>query len=311
MERLLRNSVMAAALAVAAAFPSLAFTAATAGAGEAVGAHVDGDAQKAIAAGADAYRHGAVEASVEALSDALQGRLTSRQRGEALYYRGLAYRALGKPGYAISDLTNALNIESGLSDAQRTDAKFNRAHAYSEAGITAAESVVVESSERAPTGAALSPPAEPSRSRPLTTASIAAGDPATSGWGAATDIAAPFTPQLEAPPSPPLHEPSASPQAIRLQVGRARSRSEAYALAVRVTSQHGRAFGVGNLRIEQRNDGSEPVWLVQVGPYTDPIKAEQLCAMFRRTHLDCVIQYGEQMATQATPVNHTIAGALP
>jgi hypothetical protein len=50
----------------------------------------------AVEIGIDAYREGALEGSVKALSGALEGKLSEQQTAEALYYRGLAYRELGK-----------------------------------------------------------------------------------------------------------------------------------------------------------------------------------------------------------------------
>ena len=53
-----------------------------------------------------------------------------------LYYRGLVFRKLGKPGFAVSDLTSALWLKNGLSEAERADAIKVRALAYNEAGIS-------------------------------------------------------------------------------------------------------------------------------------------------------------------------------
>ena len=59
-------------------------------------------AVRSLEAGINSYQEGAIEAAVETLSDALfQGELSQQQFAEAFYYRGLAYRELGKPGQAI------------------------------------------------------------------------------------------------------------------------------------------------------------------------------------------------------------------
>ena len=89
MRRFLRTVTAVLLLAAAAAGPVAAS---------------DDAAAKSLAIGVDAYRQGSLEASIEALSEALQGPLSSRQAAKALYYRGLAYRALGKPGQAVADL---------------------------------------------------------------------------------------------------------------------------------------------------------------------------------------------------------------
>ena len=49
-----------------------------------------------------------MDQAAQALSQALQGGLPSRQMAKALYHRGVAYRRQGKPAQAISDLTSAL-----------------------------------------------------------------------------------------------------------------------------------------------------------------------------------------------------------
>jgi tetratricopeptide (TPR) repeat protein len=96
--------------------------------------------------GISAYQEGALEVSVETLSGALEGDLSRQETAKALYFRGLAYRELGKPGQAISDLTTAISLKNGLSKAQLKDAVRNREGAYREAGITTTESVIVEPS---------------------------------------------------------------------------------------------------------------------------------------------------------------------
>jgi hypothetical protein len=100
-------------------------------------------AQKSLETGIGAYQDGALEVAVEVLGHALlQGGLSQQQTAEALYYRGLTYRELGKPGQAISDLTDAMSIKNGLSNAHLKVAMRNRAGAYREAGIKTTESVI-------------------------------------------------------------------------------------------------------------------------------------------------------------------------
>ena len=104
-------------------------------------------AQKSLEIGISAYQDGALEVAVEALSDALlQGDLSQRQTAEAFYYRGLAFRELGRPGQAISDLTAAMSAKGGLSKAHLKEAMRNRAGAYREAGLTATETAVAPQS---------------------------------------------------------------------------------------------------------------------------------------------------------------------
>ena len=74
---------------------------------------------------------------MRAFEAAIARRPAERADGRALlYYRGLAFRKMGKPGFAISDLTSALWLKNGLSEAERADATKMRALAYHEAGIS-------------------------------------------------------------------------------------------------------------------------------------------------------------------------------
>ena len=93
--------------------------------------------------GINAYREGAIEVAVKSLSDALeQGHLSETKIAQALYYRGLAYRELGKPGQAIADLTRAMAVKNALSKGDLKVAARNRAGAYREAGLADTETAV-------------------------------------------------------------------------------------------------------------------------------------------------------------------------
>jgi hypothetical protein len=54
---------------------------------------------------------------------------------KALFTRGIAYRQQKKPAQAISDLTSALWLKGGLSEADRAEGLRQRAAAYQEAGL--------------------------------------------------------------------------------------------------------------------------------------------------------------------------------
>ncbi len=92
--------------------------------------------QQAFDAGIKAYGVGKNEEALRAFEAAIRGGLPSAQMPRMLYYRGLAFRKLGKPGFAVSDLTSALWLKPGLSEAERADAIKVRALAYNEAGIS-------------------------------------------------------------------------------------------------------------------------------------------------------------------------------
>ncbi len=93
-------------------------------------------ALKAYSAGTRAFESGKTAEAVDQLSTALvAGGLPPNQMAKALYYRGAAYRKQSKPALAISDLTSALWLKGGLSDADRALASDARQAAYREAGL--------------------------------------------------------------------------------------------------------------------------------------------------------------------------------
>jgi tetratricopeptide (TPR) repeat protein len=158
--------------------------AANSSAGWAPRVHSSQASQNSLKAGIDAYKEGALEVSVEALSSALQGNLSKKQRAQALYFRGLAYRELGLPGQAILDLTGAISLRRGLSKAHLKNAVRNRAGAYREAGLAPAQLVVDDDAVNGsrttvpvPAGRVPVPDEPPHASAPLTTGSISTGQP--------------------------------------------------------------------------------------------------------------------------------------
>ena len=107
--------------------------------------------QQTFDAGIKAYAAGKNEEALRAFEAAIRGGLPSAQMPRALYYRGLAFRKLGKPGFAVSDLTSALWLKGGLSEAERADAIKGRALAYNEAGISDVPPVPQSSYAEVPT----------------------------------------------------------------------------------------------------------------------------------------------------------------
>jgi cell division protein FtsN len=106
--------------------------------------------QQTFDAGIKAYGAGKNEEALRAFEAAMRGGLPSAQMPRALYYRGLAFRKVGKPGFAVSDLTSALWLKGGLSEAERADAIKVRALAYNEAGISDVPPVPQSSYAEAP-----------------------------------------------------------------------------------------------------------------------------------------------------------------
>jgi hypothetical protein len=93
-------------------------------------------AKRAYDAGAKAFNAGKYQNAIDQLNLALRGGgLGSAEMAKGLYYRGVAYKKLNKPGLAISDLTSALWLKNGLSDADRANAESVRAEAYKAAGV--------------------------------------------------------------------------------------------------------------------------------------------------------------------------------
>lgn len=153
---------------------------------------VGAGALKSLETGIGAYQDGALEVAVETLSDALlEANLSDTKTAEAHYYRGLAYRELGKPGQAISDLTKAMSFKNGLSKAQLKEAGRNRAGAYREAGLASTETPIVHGEQsrirvhvpasRVPVP--LSVDAGETGHGAATTSSIDARAPAVPSWG--------------------------------------------------------------------------------------------------------------------------------
>jgi tetratricopeptide (TPR) repeat protein len=251
----------------------------------------DDAAARSIAVGIDAYRQGSPEASVEALSEALQGRLSSRQAAKAHYYRGLAYRALGKPGQAIADFDAAIAQVNGLSLGRLMEAENNRAAAFREAAGGTGQSAVPAKAGQGPQISGRTP----SPQSFLTTTSIDPAEPAPSSWDEATIVPPvpvgepiPFTTEV----LPGGARANATADGIRVQVARVQTQSEAYALVVRLISQHGAEFDPTMLKIERGvADGMTVAYLVRLGPFADADQAQQRCSALRRSGFDCVVQY--------------------
>ena len=107
--------------------------------------------QQAFDGGIKAYGAGKFEEAQRAFDAAIRGGLPSAQMPRLLYYRGLTFRKLGKPGYAVSDLTSALWLKGGLSEAERADAIKTRALAYNESGVSDVPPVPQSAYAEAPT----------------------------------------------------------------------------------------------------------------------------------------------------------------
>jgi hypothetical protein len=92
--------------------------------------------QQIFEGGIKAYGVGKYDEAQRAFEAAIRAGMPSSQMPRVLYYRGLTFRKMGKPGFAVSDLTSALWLKGGLSEAERADAIKNRALAYHESGVS-------------------------------------------------------------------------------------------------------------------------------------------------------------------------------
>jgi tetratricopeptide (TPR) repeat protein len=273
----------------------------------------DEAAARSLTIGIDAYRQGSLEASVEALSEALRGALSSRQAARAFYYRGLAYRALGRPAEAIADLDAAMRQRNGLSLGQLADAEDQRVAAQRESNAPAGIAPATAIAASHPQGVS---PIETQSQGFFTTTSIEAREPAAiSAWAAST-VAPPapaaFATQVvpttiqpppetvrtaaiprSAPPAVPVEaQPSAASGGVRVQVARVQTKSEAYALVVRLISQHGAEFDPSMLKIVQGvAENRPPIYLVRLGPFANADEAKKRCSSLRKSGYDCVVQY--------------------
>lgn len=180
--------------------------------------------QQIFEGGIKAYGLGKYDEAMRAFEAAIRAGMPANQMPRVLYYRGLTFRKTGKPGFAVSDLTSALWLKGGLSEAERADAIKNRALAYQESGVSEVPPVPKSSYAEAPalpgstaqasastSAAAPSSPAAPqtpssssgsgitgffsnlfgggssSDTAPAATASVAQ-EPEHAGWGAATEV---------------------------------------------------------------------------------------------------------------------------
>ncbi len=89
----------------------------------------------ALKTGAASLSAGKYDAAVRQLSAAINSSgISPGQAAKALYLRGIAYRKLGQPGRAVSDLGAAIWL--GLPADDRVKAQVNRGLAYKAAGLS-------------------------------------------------------------------------------------------------------------------------------------------------------------------------------
>ncbi len=276
-------------------------------------------ADEILAKAIERYRAGETEPAIGGINAALRGRLSSAQLAKAYYYRGLAHRRAGRPSDAISDLTQSLSA-GGLSDAERADATDNLHAVYRElgSGVSANAAYAAPDTSKRTTA----PPTESARTWAPSDVAISTGAlqeptpetpaPRPKAWTKQQVALAPLPParkqsaasaaskppRATAPPqaavTPFVTEVSVAPAQdlpppeIRLLVGEAHSRSEAVALAVRLTSQRGFSLGPRRPQIAETAFADSAIYRVRLGPFANLDDALSLCHSLRDSGYDCV-----------------------
>lgn len=88
-------------------------------------------------AGVQLLRKAQPEAAAEKFSKVLSSaNVPAPLIAKTLLQRGIAYRQEGKPAQAVADLTSAMFLRNGLTDAEKADAAAQRSAAYREAGLS-------------------------------------------------------------------------------------------------------------------------------------------------------------------------------
>lgn len=170
-------------------------------------------ALKALDAGTKSYSAGKFDPAVQSLTAALaNGGLPPQKMAQAYYYRGMAYKKQKKPAQALSDLTVAVWVNGGLSEADRAAAMNARNEVYREAGLgdqapPIANAVGTPSPSTAAAAPAPAPQSAPAPQAPAPVAK-APSPPAADSFATAVAPAPQAQPKVAAAPPPP---PAAAP----------------------------------------------------------------------------------------------------
>jgi hypothetical protein len=122
------------------------------------GGRAPADTDRLLDTAAKAIAEGNADAAMSTLDGVLSGGgLANKHMARALYLRGVAHRKKARPAQAIADLTSAVWLKDGLSDADRTAALKERSEISAEIGVADAG---------APPSAATATPAPSGRQAP-------------------------------------------------------------------------------------------------------------------------------------------------
>ncbi len=274
-------------------------------------------AQSIIESASKLLAAGKTEPAAAQLSTVISsGNLPAAVMARALHLRGSAYRQQGKPALAIADLTSALWLKGGLSEADRADATQQRAAAYGEAGLTEQGQAIASTTKTKSTTASPAPAPAPSSGGLFAglfggSASTAAPKeeapkvqsppkPANthtaSNWTAATKpAAAPDAAPASAAPSIALahapHPPATHPASGHAftRVALVRTQSQAQDVVAKLKQHYASALGNHSADIGQATFGNMGSFFeVAIGPFKTSAEAQALCTKLKGSGLDCV-----------------------
>jgi hypothetical protein len=281
------------------------------------------EAQRTIEGASKLLQAGKAEQATQALTATLAGgNLPPPIMAKALYLRGIAYRKLSKPAQAISDLTSALWLKGGLSEADRADATKQRAAAYGDAGLTETGERAAQppaATERQASakgwGAATTTTPVSGASAPLggnwfkdwfggwqdnspqgskaanATGSIEKPDRPQaprvgSAWSSKTEVQTEKAAALERGPAPAAGKLEGR---FRVQLAIVRSEQEARALAAKAKRELAGALAPREPEVDQAvlgNMGS--FYRVRVGPFATMQQTQSVCARIKGSGFDCL-----------------------
>jgi hypothetical protein len=281
------------------------------------------DAQRAVDAALKHLQAGRAEQAVQAMSVTLSGgNLPPAVMAKAFYIRGMAYRQLGKPAQAISDLTSALWLKGGLGGDERTAATKERAAAYADAGLAEGREVAAPAKSGSgnwlsslfgtsapsapPARTPAPPPSAPSTPKVSSTVERAEAAPAArapaqaaGAWTSKTQVQPPQPALAAAPPRQPAK--AAAPPAARaeppartagghlVQLGAVRTEAEAQALAAKAKREHATVLAARDQRIDRAVMGNMGAFYrVRFGPFGSAQETQAVCAKLRGSGLDCM-----------------------
>jgi tetratricopeptide (TPR) repeat protein len=140
-------------------------------------------------------------------------------------------------------------------------------------------------------------PPVPDAPLPKTSVAIAPAQPAPAPGAAAPVTTAAVAPEpaptpaapVAATPTPAVAETPAAPK--YLQIATLHSRSEAFALSVRLTSQYGGEFGRRRLQVsETQAENQEKAYRVRLGPYGNADEPQRVCTSLRAAGYECLVE---------------------